>query len=162
MASGTGTPDDAAERLRTVIGCLARRLRSTRAAFQLSPSEYEVLASLVLGGPLRPSGLADSAGLNPTMLSRVVGKLEAAGIMTRAADPDDGRAARVEVTPQGRRLYQRIRSERTAVIDDALSRLGRDDRQTLISALPALKALAEVMAAPRMPARPTGVSGHPR
>ncbi len=84
-------------------------------------------------GPIRLSDLAAFAGLNPTMLSRLIAKLEGAELIRRLADEADRRVCRVEATGKGRRLLERIRSER----DDALSRLlvdlGPDERRSLVS-----------------------------
>ena len=65
------------------------------------------------------SDLASFCGLNPTMLSRMVPKLEEAGFLRREADPTDGRVWRVEATKKARTLLARVRTER----NDALSKL---------------------------------------
>ena len=104
--------------MRRAIGRLNRRLRQTRAGAQLSPSQYEVLATIVGRGPLRHADLAVMEGLNPTMLSRIIGKLEATGLVARLADAGDGRVVHVAATKRGRDLVARIRSERS----DALER----------------------------------------
>jgi len=50
------------------------------------PSQYEVLVTIVGRGPLRHAELAVLEGINPTMLSRIVGKLESAGLVARTQD----------------------------------------------------------------------------
>ena len=59
------------------------------------------------------------------MLSRIVGKLEHAGLLHRRPDPDDGRAARVEPSPQAGAELQppRQRAERTRLLADRLATL---------------------------------------
>ena len=115
--------------LRTVIARLGRHLRQTRAGADLSPTQYQVLASIVRLGPVRLSDLAAEEGLNPTMLSRIAGKLEAAGLVGRAPDAADGRVAVVSVSKNGRRLVDRVRRERTDALSRALDRLDPDDRR---------------------------------
>jgi DNA-binding MarR family transcriptional regulator len=140
------TIEDSAEfpaRMRRAIGRLNRRLRLTRAGAELSPSQYEVLATIVKRGPLRHAEIAVIEGLNPTMLSRIVGKLEAAGLVTRLADPADGRVVHVAATKKGRDLVARIRSERSDTLSVALMGLSEDEHQTLLLALPVLESLAE-------------------
>ena len=77
------------------------------------------------------------------MLSRVIGKLDEYGLMKRLRDPDDFRAARVEVTPKGRDVYQRITAQRSAVISESVTGLPADQQAALAAALPALENLAE-------------------
>jgi DNA-binding MarR family transcriptional regulator len=141
-----GTERDPAElpaTLRTIIARLGRHLRQTRAGADLSPTQYQVLASIVRLGPVRLSDLAAEEGLNPTMLSRIAGKLEAAGLVTRTADAADGRAAKVSVSRDGRRLVERVRGERTDALSRALDQLDPVDRQLLVEALPVLESVVE-------------------
>jgi DNA-binding MarR family transcriptional regulator len=138
-----GEPDDEAARLRTAIGRLARRLRPTAAAGSLTTSEVEVLLTVARRGPIRLSDLASLAGLNPTMLSRIVGKLEECGLLQRSCDDTDRRVSFVEVTKAGRELDQRVRSERADVLSIELAALPPAARRRLVEALPALELLAE-------------------
>jgi DNA-binding MarR family transcriptional regulator len=132
-------------RLRAAVGRLHRLLRATPAATAagLTPTKIAVLFSVVRNGPVRLSELAAEEGLNPTMLSRVVGDLVDAGLLERTSDPHDRRAALVSATAAGRRLTERIRHERTDALNEALEPLGEADRAALENALPALEALAE-------------------
>jgi DNA-binding MarR family transcriptional regulator len=77
------------------------------------------------------------------MLSRIAGRLAEARLISREADTDDRRAARVEATAAGRALHDRIRAERSASLAAHLDELSDDDVQALLAALPALEALAE-------------------
>lgn len=144
--AGTSPESDVPARLRRAVSMLARRLKPTAAAGSLTVSEVDVLATIAHRGPLRLSELAQKAGLNPTMLSRIVSKLEEHGLLRRLSDPSDGRACRVEVTAQGRRLHDRIRNERTDVLSRQLSTLDASERRVLAAALPLLEGLAEQLA----------------
>jgi DNA-binding MarR family transcriptional regulator len=73
-----------------------------------------VLFMLKFGGPLRPSELARSAGLDLSTVSRHVRSLESAGHLTRTDDPDDRRAFRVALTELGRQHVEDLERERTA------------------------------------------------
>ncbi len=138
-------PDDTAGRMRTVITRLGRRLRRTAAGGDLSPSQYDVLATIVRRGPLRLSELAVIEGLNPTMLSRIVGKLETDGLVRRTQDRSDGRVAHLAATAEGRKLHERILRERTETLNLLLDNLDQDQRQALVQALPVLESLAEAL-----------------
>lgn len=136
---------DTADRLRTAIGRISRRLRSTSAAREagLTPTAISVLLSIVRTGPVRMSELADTEGINPTMLSRAVAGMVQDGLLERSSDEGDRRAAWVASTASGRRLAQRMRRERTIAVNQALETLPASERRGLEQALPALEALAE-------------------
>jgi DNA-binding MarR family transcriptional regulator len=127
---------------------MSRRLRPTAAAGALTTTEVDVLIAAEKQGPIRMSDLASFAGLNPTMLSRLIPKLEEAGLIRRLDDEVDRRVSRVVATDKGSRLLERIRSER----NDALSRRLRDldpsEREALALALPVLENLAERLRQP--------------
>jgi DNA-binding MarR family transcriptional regulator len=77
------------------------------------------------------------------MLSRLVRDLEGDGLVQRKTDRVDRRAARVEATPAGRRLHERIRNERSDTLSAALALLSEDERRKLCAGLPVLEALAD-------------------
>ncbi len=135
-----------AARVRAAVGRLSRRLRLTHADGNLSPSQREVLSTVARRGPVRLSELAALEGINPTMLSRIVGKLILAGLVERSRDPDDGRVAHLGVTTAGLELHATIRDERTDALLWAMDQLDDGARQALEAALPALEALADAVA----------------
>jgi len=140
---GDSASADGVARLRAVVARLARQLRSTQAGAGLTPTQISVLFSVARRGPLRVSDLAEIEGLNPTMLSRVIGALTDDGLLRRAADPTDRRAALVDATPAGRRLREKIHRERSAALGARLEALSPAERDRLAAALPALEALAD-------------------
>ena len=79
------------------------------------------------------------------MLSRIIGKLEAAGLVARLADSGDGRVVHVAATKKGRDLVTRIRSERSDALNVALEGLSDDEQQKLMAALPVLESLVETL-----------------
>lgn len=135
---------DTAARLRASIGKLSRRLRPTAAgaAAGLTPTRTFVLFSIARLGPIRLSALAEEEGLNPTMLSRVIVDFAESGLVTRVCDPEDRRAALVQATASGLELCERMRGERTDLLEVALASLDDDDRRALEQALPVLEQLA--------------------
>ncbi len=136
---------ETAARLRAAIGRLSRRLGPTAAgkAADLTPTKISVLMDVVRRGPLRLSDVADSEGINPTMLSRVIAGLVERGLLERTSDPADRRAAWVKATGAGRRLSERIRRERTDAINAAVTNLDEEHRRRILDALDALEGLAE-------------------
>lgn len=136
---------DEVARLRTALGRLSRRLRAAQTAAGLTQTQLSVLFTVYRAGSFGLSDLAGHEGLNPTMLSRVVAHLGEQGLLRRIADPDDRRAARVEATPAGRRLCERLRRERNDALVRTLAALEPAEREALSAALPALESLAELL-----------------
>jgi DNA-binding MarR family transcriptional regulator len=76
----------------------------------LSIARYDVLTHVEMaGGRLRLSELASSIVLSPSGLSKLVDRMEAAGLVRRSPDPNDARSTFAEITPQGRSLVKRAR-----------------------------------------------------
>jgi len=72
-----------------------------------SPERARILWSLK-AGPVRAGGLASVARLSPSAITETVEGLERDGLVRREGDPDDRRAVRVALTPDGRRQLQRF------------------------------------------------------
>jgi DNA-binding MarR family transcriptional regulator len=145
MAQAAVAETDSIAQLRVVIARLARALRRTRAAGLLTPTQISVLFTICREGPLPLARLAEREALNPTMLSRVIGVLSDAGLVTRSTAPVDRRSAFVAATAAGRRLRERIHGERNATLAASLEALSPEDRRTIEDALPALEALADAL-----------------
>lgn len=143
MAAAVDT--ETAQRLRMVVGHLARVLRPTQAGLDadLTPTRVAVLLTTIRNGPIRLSEVAEQEGLNPTLLSRTVANLAQDGLITRTADEHDRRSAWLDATPAGRELAERIRAQRTHAVQVALAELTREDRELVEAALPALEQLAQ-------------------
>jgi DNA-binding MarR family transcriptional regulator len=133
---------DEVSRLRAAIGRLSRQLNASVADVGFSPSQLSVLGTVARRGPIGIGELADLEGINPTMLSRVVGKLSDAGLIERIAHPDDGRAVVVQTTAAGRKLHQRVQEKRSKAIAVRLQNMPEGQAAQLVAALPALEALA--------------------
>jgi DNA-binding MarR family transcriptional regulator len=135
--------DDTVIRLRRVVLKLARQLNAASREEGLTPTQASVLGITTVRGPLSLAELTEIEGINPTMLSRVIGKLDSYDLIKRLRDPDDFRAARVEVTQKGRSVYERITAQRSAVISESVRGLPAGQQAALVAALPALENLAE-------------------
>jgi DNA-binding MarR family transcriptional regulator len=129
-------------RLRTVINKLSRQFNASATDEGLTPAQASALGLVVGDGPLTLAELTEIEGLNPTMVSRVVGKLDDAGLVRRVPKPADLRSVTVEVTAAGREIHERIKSARGTVVTEYLNRLSSVDRDAILGVLPALEALA--------------------
>jgi DNA-binding MarR family transcriptional regulator len=76
----------------------------------LTMARYDVLAHLDMsGGRLGLTDLASSILLSQSGLSKLLDRMEAAGLVRRHPDPRDGRAAFADITPEGRSLVRKAR-----------------------------------------------------
>lgn len=124
------TSSDLASRLRLDISRMARRLRQEAGA-ELTPSQTAALATVEKHGPLTPSELATRERIQRPTATRVLGFLEAAGLVTRAVDPADRRSSLVTISAAGRDLLAVARTRKDAYLAQRLEALDADDRATL-------------------------------
>ena len=136
------TQADLAVRLRLVIARTARRLRQ-EAGEELSPSQAAALATIDRHGPLTPSELATRERIQRPTATRVIARLETAGLVDRASDPDDRRSCLVGLAPDGRQLLARVRTRKDAYLSRRLRDLDADERATLDRAAAILERLLE-------------------
>jgi DNA-binding MarR family transcriptional regulator len=129
-------------RLRLAIARTARRLRQ-EAGGGLSPSLNAALATVETHGPLTPSELADRERVQRPTVTRVIAKLETAGLVARTADPLDGRSSLIAITPEGAALLAEVRHRKDAYLAERLRKLPAEDRQTLARAAQLLEELLE-------------------
>jgi DNA-binding MarR family transcriptional regulator len=132
---------DSAARLRGVVARLSRQFNRFATLACLTPSQASALGVIAHRGPLTIGELTRIEGLNPTMMSRVVGRLDELELIERRAHPEDQRAAIVEATARGRELSTRIAGERAAVLAAVLAELEKADREQILGALPAFERL---------------------
>jgi DNA-binding MarR family transcriptional regulator len=130
MQSSSSSETDLATRLRLAITRTARRLRQ-EAGEALSPSQGAALAVIERHGPLTPSELAARERIQRPTATRVLARLEEAGLVVRAADPADRRSSLVSVSPAGTALLEQLRTRKDAFLSRRLEQLGPDDRATL-------------------------------
>lgn len=138
---------DVAARLRGVIAKLSRQLNASATHEGLTPSQASALGLITWRGPLSLTELAELEGLNPTMVSRIVGRLDELELIQRRQNPQDLRAALVEITPSGHAMNERIRADRGHVVSGCLDRLSANQREAIVAALPGLENLAEELKA---------------
>lgn len=131
-----------AVRLRLAITRTSRRLRQ-EAGTELSPSQSSALASIDRHGPLTPSELAERERIQRPTVTRLLVRLEAAGLIARAADPADGRCSLITATPAGRDLLRRLRLRKDAFMARRLEGLDAEERAILDRAAAILERLLE-------------------
>jgi DNA-binding MarR family transcriptional regulator len=123
---------------------MARRLRQeSDTGGETSPTLTAALSTVEREGPLTPSALAEHERIQRPTATRVVARLEAAGLVTRTSDPADRRVARVAITPEGRAQLKRIRSRKNQYLAQRLRVLTPAEQATLADAAALLERLLE-------------------
>ncbi len=136
---------DAIEQLSSNLIRVSRRIDRQVSVGGLTSTEASVLGSIVACGPLGLSELAKQQAINRTMLSRVLGKLEAADLIVRRSSIADGRAIEVVATHMGVRLRERLIADRTRLLAEKLAGLPIETITTIIDAVPGLAELAAAL-----------------
>lgn len=140
------TPTTSASTLADELLPLAVRL--ARLLFQegtgssrVSRAQVSVLRALRDEGPRRISELADAEHVAQPTITKLVVRLEHEGLVTRVADPDDGRAVLVGLTPAGRSQLKQMTAAAADALSQRLEALDASDLAALADALPALEKL---------------------
>jgi DNA-binding MarR family transcriptional regulator len=109
MASRTRIANEAWEALFRAQATVARELAAAEVWDELNPREYGVLYALSGASQgLRMTELLSDVLLTQAGMSRLIARLEAAGLVERVDDPDDGRACRIRLTPYGVRAQRHV------------------------------------------------------
>lgn len=118
------------------LGLLFRQLRDAmwarmerelaHAGHDLTFSQYIAIKTLAKGTTASVTDLARAAEINPGAMTRLLDRLEARGLLTREADPNDRRALHIHLTDAGRAMWndidqcgRRVRERAFRGIDEA-------------------------------------------
>lgn len=127
---------------------LLRRLAREDAASDVGPAQLSALSVLVFGGPHRVSDLADAERVAVPTMSRVVTALELRGLVRRAPDPDDRRAALIHATGAGEAALDQARRARLALLRKGIRGLTSRERDVLAQAASLMERLARSEGSP--------------
>jgi len=128
--------------LRLAVMRLARRLRQQTEG-EITASQLSALFSVSRLGPLTLGALAAVERVRAPTMTRIVGHLEAAGLLVRRPAPADRRSAEVELSPSGRELLDRSRTRKDAYLAERLATLGPAELAVLRRAAAVLERLLE-------------------
>ena len=133
---------DLAHRLRPVLVRLSRRMRQ-QAGAELSPTQGAALGTIDCHGPLTPSELAARERIQRPTATRVLARLEEAGLIERTSDPSDRRSSLVSITSSGSALLIAVRDRKDAYLAQRLDRLSPEDLAALDRAAGILERVLE-------------------
>src|SRR5712691_147224 len=127
------------------IAGLSRRIHrsmdETLAEFGLDSAEHKALSALAQAGPPHhstPGKLAKRMDLSSGALTNRLDRLEEAGLIRRLPDSDDRRGVVVELTEEGRRLYQQavgVQAKKEALVTAALNEREKKQLNALLRRL---------------------------
>ncbi|MFI1095494.1 MarR family winged helix-turn-helix transcriptional regulator [Streptomyces sp. NPDC020917] len=149
-SDGRGAPTEqpappsfaAVGRLRLVVARLYRQMaQASGDDLNLTYAQLSALARVQEFGPLRLGELAAREQVAAPTLTRTLRPLAAAGLLTKEADPSDGRSLLVSVTSDGAELLSRIRRERSELLARRMAGLTAEQTEALMAALPVLELL---------------------
>lgn len=101
-----------AEDLRVLVGKLRRRMREEAHIGDFTPSQVQVLGLLEREGPATVTALARAQGMRPQSMGETLSVLKAAGLVSGAPDPNDGRQTVLSLTPAFRKKIKASRAAR--------------------------------------------------
>jgi DNA-binding MarR family transcriptional regulator len=133
---------DVAERVHKAAIRMLRAARVADATTGLSAPKLSALSVLVFGGAMSLSALAKAEQVTAPTMSKLVGDLEADGLVAKRADKADKRGLRIEVTAKGRALMEKGRQARLALLTARVAKLSRAERAQLDAAAALMLKLA--------------------
>jgi DNA-binding MarR family transcriptional regulator len=138
----TPTQEDTAGRLRRAVNRLQRRLRQESLG-GLSPAQASALGSVSRHGSPTLGELAAIEQVQPPTITRIVASLTEAGMVTRVADVNDRRSARVRITPAGERALEQMRTRKNAFLLRRLDQLSAQEQRQAAELVALLEHLLE-------------------
>ncbi len=159
MVVMSNTPDDAPEMVESgdnvdaalqqvehQLSMFWRRARSL--SHQLSrqvhpdmePAAYGLLTIIRKEGPIRLTELASCIGVGKPSVSRQIAFLESIGMVYKEADPQDGRAQSIRLTPKGEEKMHQVQDARRQVFRERLGEWPLEEIQTLADYIERLNA----------------------
>ncbi len=104
----------------------------------LLPGGYKVFTTIARRDGVTLSALADHMMMDKGQLSRTIRELEARGLVSRTADPADGRSSLLSPTPEGLARLEAARAPQQGLLLDAIEDWPLDDIHALTRLLRAL------------------------
>ena len=106
-------------------------------------TELRILYELAHHGDQQPAALCRQLGLDRGYLSRIVGKFEAAGLVSKVDSATDGRAKLLRLTAHGRAVYEPLDRRSREEVGDMLSRFDETDQRRLLDAMDTIRSLLD-------------------
>ncbi len=125
------------------VSKLRRRLQQLPVESGVTMPELTALVRIDRFGPQTGADLAKAEQISPQSMGATVTSLEAKGLLTRAADPGDGRRVVWSLTTAGQEIVLRKRGVRTQQVASAIAALDPAEVEALRAALPVIERIVE-------------------
>ncbi len=116
---------------------------------------YGLRYGLIADGPVSPSLLADYFGVQPSVITRVLVRLETSGFISRRTDPIDRRGQSVRITDLGTAISVSIEELFVGEMLDSMAFASDAELTTLRESLPILIRIAADLDHKRRRSRPS-------
>ncbi|MER5392645.1 MarR family transcriptional regulator [Saccharopolyspora sp. NPDC002686] len=128
-----------------------RRLRPEASGPKLRGAQVELLRAVEDQPGIGVRGAAEVLHLAPNSVSTLVNQLVAMGMLERHPDPDDRRAAKLQLTDLAEHRLAYWREARSELVGAGVAQLPEVDQEALRQALPALRQLLANLSADEPP-----------
>jgi DNA-binding MarR family transcriptional regulator len=126
------------------VGLLIRRVRAAASTEKLSLTEAMVMSRLAREGPATTADLARAEGMKPQSMRTTIATLEEMEMVERIPHPTDGRQVNIQLTARGISIRDSEKEAKQAWLNDALSTLSKEERDTLFAAGKIMKRLVDL------------------
>jgi DNA-binding MarR family transcriptional regulator len=109
----------------------------------MEPAAYGLLTVIRREGPIRLTELASCIGVGKPSVSRQIAFLENIGLVSKEADPLDGRAQTIRLTPKGEEKMHQVQDARREVFRERLGEWPVEELQKLAEYMAKLNATYE-------------------
>ena len=136
-------PEKLAEQLHSSAIRLLRSLRQADKSSGLTASRVSALSVIVFSGQITLGDLAQAEQVRPPTMTRIVNALQRQQLVTKIADPNDGRLIRIAATTKGKRELLRGKARRVQQLARAIRGLSANERMNLRVALKTVQHIGE-------------------
>jgi DNA-binding MarR family transcriptional regulator len=128
------------EQFRGVAHLIHTRTNARMTSAGLSLARFRVLTALHDSGAMRMNQLSTALGVVPRTVTTLVDAMEEEGLLRRLSDPNDRRVTRLELTKEGVRQFDQLRTTHDEVATELFRSLTKVEKTQLARLLDRLEA----------------------
>src|SRR4029079_4979703 len=110
----------------------------------MEPAAYGLLTVIRREGPIRLTELASCIGVGKPSVSRQIAFLESIGLVSKEADPLDGRAQSIRLTERGEEKMHQVQDARSQDFRERLGEWQVEELQTLAQYMAKLNSIFDL------------------
>lgn len=101
----------------------------------ITEPQFQALLLLVENGPMLMRKMSDEMLVTPANVTGIMDRLEEKSLVRRTPGKGDRRATIIEITPEGKALFERVAAKKADMLQRALASFTKDELTTLHSLL---------------------------